>query len=114
MRIGLVVTIVAGALSCVFAGRVIAREDPLARADAIYVFPGDIPARPLCAVDLWKHGRAASVVFTGGSLDRTLSALGEPVTDAEERRERITVMAERSRGRRATVADPGHPRGTIL
>ena len=27
--------IVAGALSCVFAGRVIAREDPLARADAI-------------------------------------------------------------------------------
>lgn len=60
------------------------RTDPLPeRADAIYVFPGEIPARPLCAVDLWRRGIAGRVVFTGGSPDRTLSALGEPVTDAE-------------------------------
>lgn len=53
------------------------------RADALYVFPGENPARPLCAVELWRRGLAPVVVFTGGSLDRTLSALGEPATDAE-------------------------------
>lgn len=59
-------------------------SDPLPdRADAIHVFPGDVPARPLCAVELWRRGIAPRVVFTGGSPDRTLSALGDRASDAE-------------------------------
>jgi len=59
-------------------------SDPLpARADAIYVFPGEIPSRPLCAAELWRRGVAPRIVFTGGSLDHSLAAVGQPMTDAE-------------------------------
>ena len=58
-------------------------SDPLpARADAIYVFPGEIPSRPLCAAELWRRGVAPRIVFSGGSLDRSLAAVGQPMTYA--------------------------------
>lgn len=64
--------------------RLLDGADPLpGRVDAIYVFPGDVPQRPLCAADLWRRGIAPIVAFSGGSLDRSLAALGDPATDAE-------------------------------
>ena len=64
--------------------RLLGESDPIpGRADAIYVFPGEVPARPRCAVELWRRGLAPRVVFTGGSLDRSLSAVGDPTTDAD-------------------------------
>lgn len=79
VRVGLMVAAVAGAMSCVFAGRVISREDPLARADAVYVLGGTWVQRWLEAVDLYQEGLAPRIVMSPGGWDdgeRALAARG--------------------------------------
>jgi uncharacterized SAM-binding protein YcdF (DUF218 family) len=54
----------AGLYGFVHAGAFLAREDPLAPADAIFVFAGTLAERPLEAVDLYEEGRAPLMVIT--------------------------------------------------
>ncbi|MEW6269396.1 MAG: YdcF family protein [Thermodesulfobacteriota bacterium] len=57
--------------------------DPLpSRADAIFVFAGDVPARPRCAAELYARGLAPRVVFGGGRTLPELIAVERPMTDA--------------------------------
>ena len=57
--------------------------DPLpARADALFVFAGDVPARPRCAAELYAKGVAPRVVFGGGRIAPELEAVERPMTDA--------------------------------
>lgn len=53
-----------------------------ARADAIYVFPGELPERVRCAAELYRRGIAPLVVFSGGSIRPELEVIGAPLTDA--------------------------------
>lgn len=48
----------------VSAGTFLAPEDPLVRADAIFVFAGTLVERPLEAADLYREGRAPLIVVT--------------------------------------------------
>lgn len=58
-------------------------SDPLPeRADALYVFAGDVPARPLCAAELYARGVAPRVAFGGGRILPELEAVERPMTDA--------------------------------
>lgn len=57
--------------------------DPLPpRADAIFVFAGDVPDRPRCAAELHARGVAPRVVFGGGRTLAELIAVDRPMTDA--------------------------------
>ena len=57
--------------------------DPLpAQADAMFVFAGDVPARPRCAAELYAKGVAPRVVFGGGRIAPELEAVERPMTDA--------------------------------
>jgi uncharacterized SAM-binding protein YcdF (DUF218 family) len=66
---GLVVTLAAGLVGLASVGHVLQVEDPLAQADAIVAISGDTGPRVRTAVDLWKRGYAARVIFSGGSED---------------------------------------------
>lgn len=58
-----------------FAGRLLYAEDPLARADAVFVYAGDRIVRWLEASDLVKEGLAPVILLGGGyrsSLERRL------------------------------------------
>ena len=55
---------------------------PPERADAIYVFPGQVPDRALCAARLYEEGRGPLVVLSGSSVRPELEAVGTPLTDA--------------------------------
>jgi uncharacterized SAM-binding protein YcdF (DUF218 family) len=58
-------------------------SDPLpARADAIYVFAGQVPERARCAAELYRAGLAPTVVFGGASVRPELEAIGSPLSDA--------------------------------
>ena len=50
-------------------GRILVREDPLVRADAIYVLGGAPAYRWLEAVDLYHEGYAPLIILSGGSRD---------------------------------------------
>ncbi len=58
------------------------RSDPLVAAEALFVFPGDLPARARCAARLYREGLAPVVVFSGGRVAPQLEAIGRPVPDA--------------------------------
>ncbi len=58
------------------------RSEPLVAADALFVFPGDLPARARCAAQLYRRGLAPVVVFSGGRVAPQLEAIGRPVPDA--------------------------------
>lgn len=53
-----------------------------ARADAIFVFAGDVPDRPRCAAELYARGVAPLVVFGGSQIAPELIAVDRPMTDA--------------------------------
>lgn len=53
-----------------------------ARADAIFVFAGDVPDRPRCAAELHARGVAPLVVFGGSRIAPELLAVDRPMTDA--------------------------------
>jgi uncharacterized SAM-binding protein YcdF (DUF218 family) len=54
----------AGGFGLTHLGAFLAREDPLQKADAIFVFAGTFVERPLEAVDLYREGYAPVVVIT--------------------------------------------------
>jgi uncharacterized SAM-binding protein YcdF (DUF218 family) len=56
-------------------GRFMAREDPLQKADAIFVFAGKYLERPLEAVDLFHAGYAPRIVVTRSTADQQTLAL---------------------------------------
>ena len=51
-------------------GRFLAAEDPLQRADAIFVFAGTLVERPLEAADLFQEGYAPSIVITRATAEQ--------------------------------------------
>jgi uncharacterized SAM-binding protein YcdF (DUF218 family) len=53
-----------------------------ARADAIFVFAGDVPDRARCAAELYARGVAPRVVFGGSRILPELAAVDRPMTDA--------------------------------
>ena len=55
---------------------------PPTTAEAIYVFPGQVPERAECGAALYREGVAPAVVFTGGSVAAELEAVGMPLDDA--------------------------------
>ena len=59
-----------------------------ARSDAIYVFPGQIPERAVCAAELYREGIAPRVVFTGAHVAPELLVVDQPLSDlvSEQRR----------------------------
>ena len=63
-------------------GRFMAREDPLQKADAIFVFAGRYVERPLEAADLYRDGYAPRIVVTRATGDQATFEL-------ERRRVRI-------------------------
>ena len=57
--------------------------DPLpARADALFVFAGDVPDRPRCAAELYARDVAPRIAFGGGRILPELEAVERPMTDA--------------------------------
>jgi uncharacterized SAM-binding protein YcdF (DUF218 family) len=58
-------------------------SDPLpARADAIFVFAGQVPDRARCAAELYAKHIAPVIILTGGSVKPELAAAGVPLSDA--------------------------------
>ena len=57
-------TTVAAAYGFLNVGEFLAREDPLVRADAIFVLAGTVVERPLEAADLYSGGYAPRIVIT--------------------------------------------------
>jgi uncharacterized SAM-binding protein YcdF (DUF218 family) len=58
--------IAGGAWFVVYGGRYLQHEDPLVKADAIFVLAGSRLERPLEAVDLFKEGYAPVIVLSPG------------------------------------------------
>lgn len=57
-------------------------DTPPNEAEAIYVFPGQVPERAECGAELYRAGVAPQVVFSGGSVDSVLEVIGQPMDDA--------------------------------
>jgi uncharacterized SAM-binding protein YcdF (DUF218 family) len=55
----------------VYGGRYLQHEDPLVKADAIFVLAGSRLERPLEAVDLFKEGYAPFIVLSPGRPERS-------------------------------------------
>src|SRR5262249_42415040 len=60
-----------------YGGRFLQREDPLQKADAIFVLAGTRVERPLEAIDLYKEGWAPVIVLSPGRLEVSESVLEE-------------------------------------
>jgi len=72
------------ALALPFTPRLLEASDPLPeRADAIFVFAGQVPDRAECASELYRRGIAPIVILTGESIRPELAAAGVPLSDAE-------------------------------
>lgn len=56
--------------------------DPPSSAQAIYVFPGQVPERAECGAALYREAVAPVAVFTGGQVASELEAIGRPLDDA--------------------------------
>lgn len=54
------------------AGTFLAREDPLTKADAIFVFAGTLAERPLEAADLFRGGYAPRIVVTRAETEQAV------------------------------------------
>jgi len=65
-----VLLIAAGASGVAGIGRFLAREQPLEKADAIFVFAGTLAERPLEAGDLFREGYAPRIVVTRATRDQ--------------------------------------------
>lgn len=64
-----------GVYSCAQLGQFLAREDPLSKADAVFVFAGSTAERQVEAADLFKAGYAPIVVITRATDDDALDEL---------------------------------------
>jgi uncharacterized SAM-binding protein YcdF (DUF218 family) len=67
--------VAAAAYSFVEVGRFLAPEDPLQKADAVFVFAGRYVERPLEAGDLYREGYAPRIVITRDRDDMPVPAL---------------------------------------
>jgi uncharacterized SAM-binding protein YcdF (DUF218 family) len=65
------------------AAGVLVAADPVAPADALFLFPGEVPRRARCTAALFAAGVAPRVVASGGRVSPLLAAAGLPLTDAE-------------------------------
>ncbi len=70
------VVLALGAYGFVHLGRFFAAEDPLQKADAMFVLAGTRMDRPLEAVDLYKGGYAPRIVLSDGTRERAFAVLG--------------------------------------
>lgn len=66
IAVTVVVLIVAGMLGC---GHVVTKEDPIKKADAIYVLGGSWIDRWLEGADLYAEGMAPHIVISNGTFD---------------------------------------------
>ncbi len=74
-----------GVYACTQLGRFMSPEDPLVRADAIFVFAGNRVERPLEAAALFREGYAPTVVVTRANIDLSIERLqAQGVTVATE------------------------------
>ena len=87
LLLALICAVLAAGYAFAELGRFMAHEDPLQKADAIFVFAGKYVERPLEAADLYKSGYAAHVVVTRATIDQATFEL-------ERRRVRIPTEAE--------------------
>ena len=60
----LLALVAAGAYSFIYVGRWLAPQEPLVKADAIFVLAGTVAERPLEAADLFEEGYAPRVLVT--------------------------------------------------
>jgi uncharacterized SAM-binding protein YcdF (DUF218 family) len=67
---GVLVIAALGGYAFVNVGRFLAAEDPLQKADAIFVFAGTLAERPLEAADLYQEGYARSIVITRATAEQ--------------------------------------------
>ncbi len=58
-------------------GRFLAHEDPLQKADALFVFAGTLAERPLEAADLYREGYAPRIVVTRATIDQATFLLAK-------------------------------------
>jgi uncharacterized SAM-binding protein YcdF (DUF218 family) len=100
-----VVVLAVGGWMFTQAGAILVREDPLARADAIFVFAGTYVERPLEAADLYLAGYAPRVVISRASL--------EPDA-ANAARARGVTLADDADLRRRLLVDVGVPEAAII
>lgn len=61
-----------GVYAFLHAGTFLAREDPLTKADAIFVFAGTLAERPLEAADLFHEGYAPRIVVTRAETEQAV------------------------------------------
>jgi len=64
-------------------GHFLVVRDPLGGADALYVFPGQVPERAELAADLFHRKIAPAVVVSGERIRPELEEVGIPLSDAE-------------------------------
>ncbi|MFC1474697.1 YdcF family protein [bacterium] len=58
-------------------------QDPLEKADAIYVYGGGVIERPVYAAKLYREGYAPTVVVGGILMDSNLIAIGHYLNDGD-------------------------------
>ncbi len=79
-----------GAYAFVHLGTFLAREDPLIKADAIFVLAGSEMTRPLEAADLYREGYAPRIVMSQETLEPAFTVL-------EHRGAKVSSRVERAR-----------------
>jgi uncharacterized SAM-binding protein YcdF (DUF218 family) len=83
--------VLAAPLALQAAGHFLVVSDPIAAADAIYVFPGEVPHRAGCGAELFQAGVAPRVVLSGSKVHPSLAAVG---ISLDVPMEAITVLNE--------------------
>ncbi len=78
-----------------FVGRFLYTEDPLQRADAIYVLAGTLAERPLEAFDLYRAGYAPLIVLSREARDGGQLALARRGIDAPDNADAARALLER-------------------
>jgi uncharacterized SAM-binding protein YcdF (DUF218 family) len=84
-----------GVYGFVHLGSFLTPEDPLVKADAIFVLAGTRMERPLEAADLYREGYAPRIVMTRGTEERAVQIVvgrGQPM-DADVERARDVFVA---------------------
>jgi len=79
LTIASVVVLIVAAATAAFVnfGQFLAEEDPLEKADAIFVFAGTRAERPLEAYDLYRAGYAPRIVVTRAVAEQAMSLVEE-------------------------------------
>ena len=90
-----VVAIAGGAYAFVHLGSFLTPEDPLTKADAIFVLAGTRMQRPLEAADLYREGYAPVIVMTRETVETAVQIVGSrgQVIPADVERARDAFVA---------------------